>query len=172
MRPYFCQNPSYTCHLSQTHSKSFQTSNTTSYWSYIDVLQVRCSCSSQQRAFSSEVPRLSARIPSHPDLPSKASNCIAEWPSCSQFPNVLQKTPVVNPETYHKNLQVQVKVTPKSCLQLSPNVNASQKVTPKSFLLVSPNGYAAPLESWNGKTYQLSCSSARQGILSRVQSSK
>ena len=65
-------------------------------------------------------------------------------------------------------VQVQVKVTPKSCLQLSPNVNASQKVTPKSFLLVSPNGYAATLESSNGKTYQLSCSSARQGIFQEL----
>ena len=89
-------------------------------------------------------------------------------------------------EKHFGMIQVQVKVMPKSCLQLypnvnasqkvtpksfllvSPNVNASQKVTPKSFLLVSPNAYAAPLESWNGKTYQLSCSSARQGIFQEL----
>ena len=43
-------------------------------------------------------------------------------------------------------VQVRVKVMPKSCLLLFPNVNAIQKVMPKSFLLVSPNASAAPLE--------------------------
>ena len=86
-------------------------------------------------------------VPPAPSVPQSGHPNISST-RCNQ----MSKTGVGVPLFLETPIQVRVKVMPKSCLLLFPNVNANLG---KSFLLVSPNVSAAPMSSYR-------C--ARQGI--------